>query len=160
MNRHEQILIVEDHPDDAFFIQRAFRQSGVERIPHICGTVRDAIGYLEGSGRYADRTQFPFPNLLVTDIKMPEQSGFDLLRWIRDHPQFQIIPTVIMSSSHLPEDVKLAYCLGANAYLCKPVEPIQFREMFMALLRFWNCCEIPQTDAPSCEELITKKMVE
>ena len=157
MNGHIHVLIVEDDLNDAFFIQRAFQHAGIKREPHICTTVRDAICYLQGSADYADRTQYPFPNLLITDIKMPEQSGFDLLRWIRDHPQFQIIPTVIMSSSHRAEDVKLAYCLGANAYLCKPGEAVQFREMFTALLRFWNFCEIPQTASPSCEELLARQ---
>ena len=52
----------------------------------------------------------------------------------------------------------LPYCLGANAYLCKPAGGIQFKEVFLALLRFWGFCEIPPTDGPSCEELMAKKM--
>src|SRR5881394_1754584 len=122
MNRQPQVLIVEDDDNDAFFVQRAVQKSGIIQLPHICVTVDDAVSYLEGSGNYSDRRGFPFPNLLVSDLKMPGRNGFDLLRWIRDHPQFQVIPTVILSSSSLPEDVKRAYCLGANAYISKPAD--------------------------------------
>ena len=153
MNRTVQVVIVEDDPNDAYFIQRAFQQAGVKAPAHICTTAQDAIHYLEGSGEYADRARFPFPNLLVTDIKMPGMNGLELLRWIRDHPEFQVIPTVVMSSSHQTEDVKCAYCLGANAYLCKPADANMFRNMFAALLQFWAFCEVPPTDSPLCHEL-------
>jgi CheY-like chemotaxis protein len=149
-----KVLIVEDDPDDAYFIQRAFVQSGVSHAPQVVNSLAEAIRYLEGSAEFADRKCFPFPNFLVSDIKMPGGSGFDLLRWIREHPDLRIIPTVIMSSSHLPEDVKAAYCLGANAYMCKPVEHDQFKEVFAALLRFWSFCEVPKTGLPMCEELV------
>jgi CheY-like chemotaxis protein len=151
-----QVLIVEDDPNDAFFIQRAFMHSGVTHTPQVCANKDQAIRYLQGSGEYADRTQFPFPKMLVTDIKMPGGSGLELLAWIRDHPELRIIPTVVMSSSHRVEDVKAAYCLGANAYLCKPIDHEKFKEVFSALLRFWSYCEVPQPGTPTCEELLAQ----
>ena len=153
MEYNQHVLIVEDDANDAYFIQRAFQHSGVIRVPHICKNGNDAIRYLEGKGEYADRRQFPFPNVLITDLKMPLGSGFELLEWIRDHPDLRVIPTVIVSSSSMPHDVKYAYCLGANAYLTKPSDPTEFREMFAVLLRFWGLCEVPDLGAPSCEEL-------
>ena len=55
------------------------------------------------------------------DIKMPRVSGFDVLQWLRDHPQCRIIPIIIFSGSALVEDVERAYQLGANAYIVKPM---------------------------------------
>lgn len=156
MNGKEHVLIVEDDPNDAFFTQRAFQEGGIKLCPHVCTNAVDAIQYLEGKGEYADRTRFPFPNFLVTDLKMPGGNGFDLLRWLRDHPTMQVIPTVVLSSSSLPDDVKGAYCLGVHAYLCKPSSAAKFRAMCATLLRFWEFCEVPKTSKPSCEELLTK----
>jgi CheY-like chemotaxis protein len=85
---------------------------------------------------------------------MPGGSGFDLLAWIREHTQLRITPTIMMSSSSRPEDVKLGYCLGANAYMCKPTDSDRFRDVFGAVLRFWFFCEIPQIGMPSCAELL------
>jgi CheY-like chemotaxis protein len=152
-----QVLIVEDDPNDAYFIKRAFELSGVSHQPHICSNITDAKRYLEGVGEYADRGAFPVPNMMMLDIKMPGGSGFDLLVWIRDHPDVRIIPTIMMSSSSRSEDVKLAYCLGANAYMCKPIDSERFREVFGALLRFWSCCEVPKTGTPSCDELLADR---
>jgi CheY-like chemotaxis protein len=153
MEYHQHVLIVEDDENDAFFIQRAFQHVGVIQAPSICKNVKDAIRYLEGKGEYADRQRFPFPNVLITDLKMPGETGFNLLEWIRDHPYLRVIPTVIVSSSSMPDDIKYAYCLGANAYLTKRTDPTEFREMFTSLLRFWELCEVPDLGGPTCEEL-------
>ena len=149
-----QILIVEDDPNDAFFIKKAFELSGVKHTPHICANITDAKRYLEGAGEFADRDRFPFPSMMMVDIKMPGGTGLDLLAWVREHPDARIIPTIMMSSASRPEDVKAAYCLGAHAYMCKPTDPDRFREVFGALLRFWSFCEVPKADAPSCAELL------
>jgi CheY-like chemotaxis protein len=153
MEGQRYVLVVEDDPNDAFLIQRAFQQCGT-RTPHVCVNVEDAIHYLEGSGKYSDREHFPIPTLLVTDLKMPGASGFDLLCWLRDRPERRVIPTIVMSSSNMPQDVKRAYCLGANAYLCKPTDVETFATIFRALLTFWDFCEVPDDKAPPCEELL------
>jgi len=147
------VLIIEDDPNDAFFIKRAFEKIGVPFPAHICPSATNAIRYLLGEGEYQDRQKFPFPSIIVTDIKMPEMDGFEFLKWVRDHPALQVIPTIVMSSSAIPEDVKCAYCLGANAYLQKPAGMDGLAEIFKAFLELWRCCEIPQHGLPSCEEL-------
>jgi len=147
LTMEEKILIVEDDPNDAFFIENAFRHSGIKSKPHICTNSADAIFYLQARGQYADRLRFPFPNLLVTDLKMPGGDGFELLRWLRDHPAMHVIPTIVISSSNRRDDVARAYSLGANAYLCKPTDPTHFRVVFADLLRFWTHCEVPETPA-------------
>lgn len=149
-----QVLIAEDDQNDAYFIQRAFQKCGFTRAPHICGDGMEAIQYLEGTGEFADRTRFPFPKLLLTDLKMPRLNGFELLKWLRDHQELMVVPTIVMTSSKDPSDVKYAYCLGANAYICKPVSPADLEKVIGALLQFWNWCETPKMEAaPSCQQL-------
>src|ERR1051325_9982771 len=95
LNGEEIVLVVEDDTNDAFFIKRAFQSAGIERPAHICENGRDGINYLRGEGAYADRTRFPHPHFILTDLKMPVASGFELLEWLQNHPSFQVIPTIV-----------------------------------------------------------------
>jgi len=149
------VLLAEDNRDDAFLMERAFKQHGLMRPPHIMENGADAIAYIAGEGIYSDRVAHPFPNLIILDLKMPRVDGFQVLEWIRDHPDFRVIPTVVWSSSSDPRDVKHAYCLGANGYLCKPNDFPEFKTMLGHLLAFWDDClkPGPAPHAPSCESL-------
>jgi len=151
------VLLIEDNPDDALLMQRAFKAHGLLRPPHVCGNGTEAIAYLSGTGVYHDRAKHPFPNLLITDLKMPGSDGFDVLQWLRDHQEFVIIPTIVWSSSAELSDVKRAYCLGANGYLCKPTDFQKFKEMVADVLRYWDRCEKPMPNMPPiCAEFTSK----
>src|SRR5436309_14494688 len=76
------VLAVEDSSDDYLLIKRGFRK--MERI-RLVGQVADgeeAMAYLKGEGKYANRQEFPFPDLLLLDLKMPGVDGFVFLRWL------------------------------------------------------------------------------
>src|SRR5439155_5212661 len=73
--------------------------------------------YLKGEGEYSERSQYAFPRLLILDIKMPRLNGFEVLSWIRDHPECAVIPVIMMSSSRDERDITKAYQLGANSYM-------------------------------------------
>ena len=78
---HKTVLIAEDDQNDLVFMRMAFGQAG---MPNPVQTVRDggeAIAYLAGRGIYADRDQYPFPTLMLLDLKMPCKDGFDVLAW-------------------------------------------------------------------------------
>ena len=149
-----RVLLIEDNPDDAFLMQRAFQACGVVRPPHVSRNGEEAITYLSGGGVYADRKTHPYPTLVITDLKMPCSNGFDVLEWLRDHRELTVIPTLVWSSSADVRDVKRAYCLGANGYLCKPTDFQKFKEMVADVLRYWERCEKPAPDTfPTCEEV-------
>jgi CheY-like chemotaxis protein len=149
------VLLAEDNRDDAFLMQRAFKHHGLMRPPYIVDDGAKAIAYLAGEGVYSDRTTHPFPGLIILDLKMPRVDGFEVLQWLQDHPDYRVIPTIVWSSSADQRDVKHAYCLGANAYLCKPSDFPEFKAMLGRLLAFWEDClkpgPVPQ--APTCESL-------
>jgi CheY-like chemotaxis protein len=80
-----------------------------------------ALAYLSGQGIYADRVRYQPPALILLDLKMPRATGFEILKWIRDHPNWNRVPAVVFSGSELQDDVRQAYAFGANSYLVKPL---------------------------------------
>src|SRR5262245_26034988 len=103
----------------------------------------EAIKYLRGEGMYADRETYPFPTVILSDLKMPRMSGFELLRWVREHPECSVIPTLLFTSSAVPSDIKEAYQLGANAYMVKPRDHKEFEEFLRLTCQYWKRCERP-----------------
>jgi CheY-like chemotaxis protein len=80
-----------------------------------------AMAYLSGLGIYADRDRFPLPSLILLDLKMPRATGFEILKWIRKHPELGQLPVLVLSGSELQDDIRRAYDVGANSYLVKPL---------------------------------------
>jgi len=136
-------LVVEDDENDVFLLQRAFKKTGLNLPVHACRDGADAMSYLKGEGKYSDRSTYPFPRVLITDLKMPRCSGFDLLRWLHEHPECNLIPKIVLSASAAMEDVKLAYQLGANCYFRKPVKADELIELVTVAQTFWMKAELP-----------------
>lgn len=115
------VLHVDDDPNDTALLEAARRKAGMEfRLDNV-GDGDQAIAYLTGSGPYCNRAVHPSPNLVLLDLKMPRATGFEILKWIRSHPEFKNIPVVVLSGSELHEDMRQAYLMGANSYLVKPL---------------------------------------
>jgi DNA-binding response OmpR family regulator len=131
------ILIVEDSPDDLFFLQRSFK---IAEVPNeLCHVVdgQQAIDYLKGIGPYFDRTAYPLPALVLLDLKLPLKHGFEVLASLRQQPSLRSIVVIILTSSSEESDVSKAYELGANAYLVKPTSVDKLTEIVRALDTFW-----------------------
>jgi CheY-like chemotaxis protein len=99
---------------------------------------------LRGMGQYADRTQYPVPGFLITDLKMPRKTGFELLEWLHVHPECGVIPTIVLSSSRQPADIKRAYEAGANSYFTKPADFSRLQELVKKIFDYWICSERPE----------------
>ena len=132
-------LLVEDDPNDAWMVEREFKKAPHLRIRHVPDGV-EAMRYLRGEGKYADRHQYPLPNVILLDLKMPGVSGFEVLKWLHSEAagDLRLIPVVVMSSSMMEEDVHKAYELGVNAYLYKPIDWSTFRERIRMLGIYWS----------------------
>ena len=131
------ILLVEDREDDIFLVRRALKQAGV---PNPFFVVRDgeaAIAYLEGGGKYKNRDEFPLPDILLLDLKMPKMDGFEVLRAIRSNPTLKTLRIIVLTSSEELSDVNTAYELGANSFLVKPLEFENYTAMMRTLSSFW-----------------------
>jgi CheY-like chemotaxis protein len=143
------ILVAEDNEDDVFILKRAFKKNGIDMPVHVCGNGSDAMRYLKGEGQYANRENFPFPRVLVTDIKMPLCSGLELLKWLHEHPECNLIPKIVLSASAEQRDVIEAYKLGANCYFRKPLKSDDLVELVGIMHGFWLRAEIPPLP-PNC----------
>src|SRR5436190_15241380 len=137
MPDHSLILLVEDREDDILLIRRAFIKGNVLNPLQVVRDGDEAIMYLAGEGRYANRSEFPLPDLVLLDLKMPRTDGFEVIRWIRQQPGFSTLRVVVLTSSQELKDVNLAYQLGANSFLVKPVDFERFIEMSQAIKGYW-----------------------
>ena len=150
---HTTILIVEDDPNDQLLIERAFRKAGVTSPIHVVGDGTEAIAYMCGEGKFADRQKFAYPTFITTDLKMPRADGFAVLEFLKKNPDWKVIPAVVLSSSRDADDIKKAYMLGASSYHLKPHSLDQLSDQLKTLHEYWLTCEVPQVD-------ITGKQIE
>ena len=131
------ILLVEDEPDDVVLIRRAFEQAKVANPLYVLPDGDQAVAYLGGRGKFADRASYPLPVLALLDLRLPRSSGLEVLRWVRAQPALRRLPVVVLSSSRQSEDVNGAYDLGANSYLVKPVGYRALIALVRALDLYW-----------------------
>ncbi|HWD94014.1 MAG TPA: response regulator [Verrucomicrobiae bacterium] len=144
-NSSYTILLVEDEENDALLVQMAFKKNDILNPVQWVRDGVEAIAYLNGQGEFADRDRYPFPEVLILDLKMPRMNGLELLAWIRDHPEFRVIPTIIMSASRLDCDVEKAYALGANTYMIKPSAFDDLAKMVKLAHEYWSISIKPKT---------------
>jgi CheY-like chemotaxis protein len=142
--RQLTVLLVEDNPRDVRLTQRAFQQAG---LPHDLRVVRDgdeALAYLHREGAYKATETAPRPDVILLDLNLPRMGGHELLREVKQDSRFKQVPIIVLTTSERPDDVRLAYDAGANAYLLKPVEFNRFTEVIGQLGKFWlEIVELP-----------------
>ena len=112
------ILVAEDDPNDQFFMQRELKKLAFPVQVRFVDDGEQIIAYLSALDK--SDCQFPKPDVMFVDLKMPRLNGFEVLEWLRKNGLSERILTVVVSSSSLQEDIDKAYDLGANAYLVKP----------------------------------------
>jgi CheY-like chemotaxis protein len=141
MDHHDEqftVLLVEDDLNDIFLVTRAFKKSR-SRIPlRVVTDGSQAVQYLCGDDKYADRNNYPLPRLIVMDLKMPGRSGFEVLEWLKHDHLLRRIPVIIVSGSERPRDINRAYELGANAYMVKPMNFRAVEELFSSITHYWG----------------------
>ncbi len=114
------VLHVDDDPNDTTLLQVACAKAAVDFNVQNIGDGTEVIDYLSGKGKYADRTRYEIPGLVLLDLKMPRATGMEILKWIRAHAILKHLPVIVLSGSELHEDKLRAYEGGANSYLVKP----------------------------------------
>jgi DNA-binding response OmpR family regulator len=131
------VLHIEDDINDVLLVQRAFRKAS---LPVALEAVNDgdkALAYLSGEDVYTDRLRYPIPSLVLLDLKIPRKSGLEVLTWIRSHPSWKRLPVTVLTSSRHEKDINLAYEIGANSYLVKPVGFDALVEMVRMINTYW-----------------------
>ena len=140
------ILLVDDSPNDALLLAAVFQRSGFDRPPRLATSGEEAIAYLQGEGRYHDRTEFPLPAVMLLDLNMPRMNGLEVLAWIRRQPGLGRMAVYILSASSRREDINRAYALGANAFLVKPGRLDELTHLAKTLLAWVRLGHFATTD--------------
>jgi CheY-like chemotaxis protein len=149
MTDNYTILLVEDDPNDVLFLQRALKKNGINNPVSVLSDGEEAIAYLTGSDHYSDRLKYPFPKVIMLDLKMPRRGGLEVLEWLKEHPQYRVIPTLVLTSSRINEDVIKAYGLGANSYMVKPSNFEELQRMIKTAYDYWCICLKPEPQLQS-----------
>ena len=137
MGSSKFILLVEDNGDDELLMLRALQRN---RISNEVVVVRDgveALDFLFATGSHQGRSVSELPQVVFLDLKLPRVDGLEVLRRIRADTRTRVLPVVVLTSSKEEEDVATSYSLGANSYVRKPVDFIQFTEAIRTLGLFW-----------------------
>lgn len=137
------VLIIEDEEHDVDFLRRAFQRAGIKNPIQVVSDGEQAKDYLMAAGEFADRQKFPFPRIVITDLKMPHLSGLELLSWIRANPKYRVVPTIVLTSSVSQADVDLAFACGASAYFVKPVTFGELEQLAKVIWDYWRSSLLP-----------------
>lgn len=131
------ILLVEDNADDELLTQRALRKNNILNDLVVVRDGQEALDYLFGQGAFAGRDLDVQPQVILLDLNLPKIGGIDVLKRLRADPRTDKLPVVVLTSSQEDDDVVRSYQHGANSYVRKPVDFVQFTESVRQLGLYW-----------------------
>lgn len=135
--KHKVILLVEDNPDDEELTLRAFKKVHVANTIHVARDGAEALDFLFARGKFTDRKGAPLPQIVLLDLKLPKVDGLSVLKEIRSNATTRMLPVVMLTSSREEQDILRSYDLGANSFVCKPVDMAQFFDAIQQLGLYW-----------------------
>ena len=137
MTTSRALLLVEDNEDDVFLMKRALKEARIANSLYVVEDGQEAMDYLGGADKFADRDTYPMPAVVFLDLKLPLISGHDVLAWIRRQKEFESLVVIVLTSSNEASDLSRCYALGANSYLVKPPTPQQLEDLAKAFKWYW-----------------------
>ena len=139
------ILVVEDESDYTVLIKDALSGAGFPCSLQAVESGEEAIAYLSRQGKYADDEKYPFPSLLLLDLKMPGVGGFGVLRWLATQPDVRRkLNVVILSGSQSTKEIEVVFELGAHLFWPKS-DCLTLASRIRCLQRLWTCPELRAT---------------
>jgi CheY-like chemotaxis protein len=149
MDKLGYILLADDSENDLELTQRALAQNKLANEVVVVRDGAEALDLLYRKGQFIARPEID-PIVCLLDIKMPKVTGLEVLAKIKSDPRLRAIPVVMLTSSNQGPDVEECYRLGANAYVVKPVDFVQFAEAIRAIGKFWAVVnELPRARGAS-----------
>jgi two-component system response regulator len=137
MIRSGIILLVEDTADDIALTLRAFHRQKIVNDIVVAHDGVEALDYLFARGAYAGRDLTVMPDVVLLDLKLPKIDGLGVLRCVRADVRTRRLPIVVLTSSIEEKDLITSYDLGANSFVRKPVDFLQFVEAARQLGLYW-----------------------
>lgn len=131
------LLLVEDNPLDLEIALRSFRKAGGARHIQVARDGAEALAFVFGEGRHANRRPADAPRMILLDLKLPKVDGLEVLARLKSDSRTRHIPVVMLTTSNLPRDVMQSYQLGVNSYLVKPVALESFVQLAREVTHYW-----------------------
>jgi two-component system, response regulator len=135
MTTERTILLVEDNPSDEALTLRALKKANIANPVVVARDGVEALDCLFQAGtNYAPNK---LPEVVFLDLKLPKLDGHEVLKRIRADARTRLVPVVILTTSVEREDRLEGYRLGANSYVRKPVDFLEFAEAVVQLGLYW-----------------------
>jgi two-component system, response regulator len=115
MNSRMKIMLVEDNIEDVAITRRVLKHNNLTEDLIVEASGEDAHSGLE------EMASADLPQLILLDLNLPDISGIDLLKVIKEDKRLSAIPVVILTGSNEDQDIQKSYDLGAGSYLVKPI---------------------------------------
>lgn len=131
------ILLVEDNEDHAELVMRGMRDQRVANTIYHVTDGQQALDFLFHAHTFQNSGSSPIPNLILLDLRLPKVDGLEVLRIIKETPQLQRIPVVILTSSDAESDIAQSYDHHANSYVVKPLDFPSFTRLMNDLGFYW-----------------------
>jgi CheY-like chemotaxis protein len=131
------VLFADDSADDRCLMAHAWAEAACVHHLAFVEDGDEAIRYLSGAGKFADRGAHPLPGLAILDLKMPKKTGLEALQWIRASEEWRTLPVLLLTASLSPTDAERAYLAGANTYLVKPSTMRELISLAAAIRAYW-----------------------
>jgi len=132
-----EVLIVEDNPLDAELVLRALKKKNLANNVYVAEDGEEALDFFFCRGKFESRSFQNPPKVVLLDLKLPKQSGLEVLKLVKADKRTSHIPIVVVTSSREEPDMKEAYALGVNSYVVKPVDFDKFVNAMSNLGLYW-----------------------
>jgi CheY-like chemotaxis protein len=139
------ILMADDDEEDCLFAKKAFDKSTIPTSISFVHDGEELIDYLKNQGNFKDKSTTVRPDLILLDLNMPRKDGREALAEIKSDPDLHNILVIILTTSKQEEDIHNTYELGANSFICKPVDFEGMVKAIHTLIDYWfNIVQIPR----------------
>ena len=140
----EPFLIADHHSNEVSMLREVLQASGVKNPVHVVTDGHEFTEYLQGHGAYADRTEYPMPQLTLIEWDLPRRSAMEILRWLREQPQHSMLPVMVWTRAE-PSDTELkeAYQIGLNGFFVKPKVKADLPAVVRLVFEYWKLAEKP-----------------
>lgn len=131
------VMLVEDNIDHAELVIRTMEDHRIANTIKHFSDGQTALDYLMRRGEYAEPASSPRPHVILLDLRLPRVDGLEVLRLIKEEPEVQKIPIIVLTTSEAERDVARAYDNHVNSYLVKPVGFEEFSKLMNDLGFYW-----------------------
>ena len=131
-NSLSNILLVDDSRADVDLIERAIHNKDAKVQLSVAQDGQEALACLKEWEQGS-----PSPLIVLLDLKLPKVSGLDVLRTLKSHPRYKILPVIVLTSSTDPHEMLQAYQLGANSFIMKATDYNEFASSVVLMLHYW-----------------------